>query len=121
MGFVYNLQSQTHVRKALRNSPTPGEEVLWKRLKGSKLGMKFRRQYGVGNYVVDFYCASARLAVELDGASHDDHAAKLYDAVRQKDIESLGIRVIRFSESEAVRHPEVVAERIRRIASSILA
>lgn len=120
MGFVYNLQSQTHVRKALRNAPTLGEEILWKYLKGSRLGMKFRRQYGVGNYVVDFYCASARLAVELDGASHDGPEAQLYDDVRQKDIESLGIRVIRFSESEAVRNPEVVAERIRRITSSLL-
>ncbi|MEK7473500.1 MAG: endonuclease domain-containing protein [Patescibacteria group bacterium] len=120
MGLVYNLQSQTHVRKALRNAPTPGEEMLWRYLKGSRLGMKFRRQYGVGNYVVDFYCVSVRLAVELDGASHEEYAAKLYDAVRQKDLESLGIRVIRFSESETTERPEEIAERIRTIASSLL-
>jgi very-short-patch-repair endonuclease len=58
-------------RKGLRNNMTEAEIVLWKYLKGSQLdGKKFRRQHSFGNYILDFYCAPLKLAIELDGASH---------------------------------------------------
>lgn len=121
MGLVYNRQSQTHVRRALRKAATAGERALWQELKGSRLGLKFRRQYGVENYVVDFYCPSLRLAIELDGASHLGTSARQYDRLRQESIERLGIRVVRFSEHDAIHETEGVVDLIRVAISSLLA
>ena len=70
----------------------------------------------MGSFVVDFYCASIRLAIEIDGASHQNPGASFYDQTRQSMIEALGITVIRFSEREAVQSPQVIADQIRAIA-----
>ena len=72
MGQLHNRKALEARRKALRNNPTPAEEVLWNCLKGSKLeGRKFRGQHGIGPYIVDFYCPAERLVIEVDGSSHD--------------------------------------------------
>src|SRR5688500_2642026 len=84
-------------RTQLRKNLTPAEAALWNRLKNSKLeGRKFRRQYGIGKYVLDFYCPSEKLAVELDGAGHCSVADVHYDNERKRFIEHFGIRIIRF-------------------------
>ncbi len=109
-----NRPEQKPVRKALRRSATPAERCLWRIVRDRRLdGVKFRRQHGVGPYVVDFYCPAARLAVELDGGVHDDPARVEYDRRRQAGLEALGIRVVRFSNEEVRRAPEVVAEALR--------
>ncbi len=64
-------------------------------------GRKFRRQHGIGPYVVDFYCPSERLVIELDGGVHDTPEQAAYDANRQRGIEQLGLRVLRIP-NEAV-------------------
>ena len=115
MGLLYNLPTQTHVRKYLRNHATEGERSLWQFLKGSQLGVKFRRQYGIGNAVADFYCPQARLAIEIDGSSHHTKDALSHDRRRQNEIESLGIKVIRFSESDAVHDTRGVVREFERI------
>jgi very-short-patch-repair endonuclease len=80
---------------ALRRRMSPIEQRLWHALRGAQLGVAFRRQHPVGRYVLDFYCASVGLAVELDG---DDHASRpARDAARTQFLNSLGIHVIRFS------------------------
>jgi very-short-patch-repair endonuclease len=79
----------------------PSEILLWSKLRGRQLqGMKFRRQYSVGPYCVDFYCPEIRLAIELDGDSHFTDAAKGYDRERQRWIESFGIRFLRFTNTD---------------------
>ena len=71
MTLLFNKSSEKNKRKRLRNNATIAEKILWEELKGSKLlGYKFRRQYGVGPFVVDFYCPRLKLAIEVDGSYH---------------------------------------------------
>ncbi|MCX6216980.1 endonuclease domain-containing protein [Spirosoma sp.] len=87
----------TPIRKTLRNGATEAEAILWQNLKGRQLlGRKFRRQHSVGLFVLDFYCPSERLAIELDGEVHNTIESRIYDEERQKAIETLDVRIIRF-------------------------
>lgn len=65
--YIFNVPNLKPKRQALRNNPTPTEKLLWSKLKNSQLGFKFRRQYSVGGYILDFYCPTKKLAIELDG------------------------------------------------------
>jgi very-short-patch-repair endonuclease len=97
------------VRRDLRNHATPAERALWQMLKGRRLeGRKFRRQHSIGAFVLDFYCPAERLAVELDGAAHDDPARQAYDAERQRALEERGVRVLRFANRTVLKTPGVV-------------
>ena len=91
---------------------------MWLALRRRQLGgLKFRRQYGVGRYVLDFYCPAASLGVELDGSVHDDPIQEEYDAARTRFLAEAGVRVIRFA-NEAVRDDlEGVCEAILRAAT----
>jgi very-short-patch-repair endonuclease len=84
-------------RKSLRKSLTSAEAFLWKNLQGKKLkGKKFRRQHGIGSFIVDFYCAEEQLVVELDGEVHMNPTAQEYDKKRTKYLEKNGLTVLRF-------------------------
>ena len=83
----------TRVARKLRAKPTLAEQRLWSRLKGSQLGVRFTRQFPIGNHIVDFACRSAKLAVEVDGGQHADSPP---DAARTVVIEAFGYRIIRF-------------------------
>ena len=72
--------------------------------------MRFRRQHAIGPYICDFYCAAAKLVIELHGHSHDDRAS--FDAARTRFIEANGLRVIRFSDDEVVHNVDDVLYRI---------
>lgn len=99
MTLIYNKKEKTGLRRKLRNGQTSSEAILWRYLRKNQVhGFKFRRQYGIGRYVTDFYCRELRLAIEIDGANHffDDKSTN-YDLTRQKYIESLGIKVIRIT------------------------
>ncbi len=83
-----------------RRAPTPAEDALWQRLRNRQLnGAKFRRQHAIDRFIVDFYCAEARLLVEVDGPIHDYTPEE--DALRQAFLEALGFRMARFT-NEAV-------------------
>ena len=89
------------------------EVLLWARLKGRQLGgLKFRRQYSIGKYVVDFYCASVQLVVEVDGETHIGEVSEGYDHERQKMIEQLGLKVIRVWNTDVHQNIEGVLEHI---------
>ena len=88
----------------------PAEVHLWQRLRQQQLGHKFRRQYSVGTYVLDFYCVEAKLAIELDGESHYVAGAKDRDEPRQRFIERFAIRVLRFTNTEIYENLEGVLE-----------
>ena len=80
----------------MRGSLTPAESRLWSAVRAGRLGgLRFRRQHVIRGFIVDFYCASARLAVEVDGPIHELRQA--YDAARDRILEQHGIRVLRFS------------------------
>ena len=72
MTKIFNRQNSKGIRKELRNNLTKGEVIFWQHLKGSHLGgFKFRRQQSVQDFVVDFYCPEIKLAVEVDGQTHE--------------------------------------------------
>jgi len=106
-GGKFNIM-QTHNRKELkenrrnlRSNLTPAEIRLWKYLQSKQLeGRKFRRQHSIGNYIVDFYCPEERIAIELDGEVHLNPVNEQYDILRDNYIKSLGIKVIRFRNSD---------------------
>lgn len=101
MGLLNNKKTLKEIRKTLRNSPTPAESELWQQLKGRQLkGKKFRRQHSFGDFILDFYCPEAKLAIELDGAPHYTEEGRLSDRERDAILESYGIKVLRFSNSK---------------------
>ena len=84
-------------------------------LKNKKLdGIKFRRQHPVSRFVVDFYCHSAKLVVELDGGIHKNAKVKENDANRQYELENFGLKVIRFSNDEVLQNIATTLNRIRK-------
>jgi very-short-patch-repair endonuclease len=86
-------------RQNNRKNPTAAETTLWKFLKGKQLeGRKFRRQHSFGNYIVDFYCFSEKLVIELDGPIHKIHQS--YDEKRDDYLRSLGLTILRFRNAE---------------------
>ena len=89
------IHSRKHLepyRKSLRNNATPAERFLWKHLKKKQLdGKRFLRQHSILNYIVDFYCPSEKLIIELDGEVHFNEEAQKYDAKRTKDLEELAL------------------------------
>lgn len=112
---LHNRKTLKKRRQRLRNAATPAEAKLWTMLRRSQLkGRKFRRQHSIGPYIVDFYCPSDRLIVELDGASHDDPARRDYDAKRQRFLTDRGFRVLRFENKDVFEHPDMVLAAIAR-------
>jgi very-short-patch-repair endonuclease len=96
-------------RELRRESPQP-ERSLWRLLQSRQMGgHKFRRQHVVGPYVADFYCSIAKLAIEVDGRSHDDPAA---DARREAYFRAQGIHTLRVANDQVLREPEVVLDAI---------
>ena len=95
---IFNKSKLLDRRKELRKSSTPQEYKLWMFLKGKNLGVKFRRQHGIGPYIVDFYCKKKNLVIELDGSQHLDE--KEYDTERDNYMQALDIKVLRFWNNE---------------------
>jgi very-short-patch-repair endonuclease len=99
--------------RQLRRIPTPAEALLWERLRGHRGGgFKFRRQQPLGPYIADFFCARAKLVVEVDGAIHGQRED--YDLERTARLEAGGLRVLRFPNGAVLAAPDrVVAEIVR--------
>jgi len=91
--------------RALPRTMTLPERHLWALLRRHALGLRFRRQHPAGAFVLDFYCPSAQLCVEVDGPAHDDGAHKSRDLARDCSLAEQGIRTLRFS-AEAIMRPE---------------
>jgi very-short-patch-repair endonuclease len=108
---IFNKSKFLSRRKELRKSLTPQELKLWFYLKGKNLGVKFRRQHGIGPYIVDFYCKEKNLIIEIDGSQHMD--AKEYDKERDDYVETLGIKVLRFWNNEIDTNIEGVLKKIK--------
>jgi very-short-patch-repair endonuclease len=109
-----NLPHLKTFRKELRNNLTPAEAKLWTLLKGKQLGRKFRRQFSVANYILDFYCPSENLAIELDGQRHFEATQAEYDAERDLFLLHTGIKVLRFENKWVWDNPEGLLEEIKK-------
>ncbi len=116
MNEFFNRESETKKRRELRGRMTDAEVILWSRLKGRQLlGCKFRRQYSVGSFVIDFYSVEIKLGIELDGHSHFQPGAPEYDLKRQQFIEAFGIRIVRILNDDVYKNLDGVLEMIGRV------
>ena len=104
----------TPLSQQLRKEQTKEEALLWYRFL-RKYPLPFKRQYVIGNYIVDFYCHRAKLVIELDGSGHYEPEQIKKDFVRTKYLESLGLRVLRFTNLDLVKNFQSVCEEIDRI------
>jgi very-short-patch-repair endonuclease len=111
---LHSLPKLQTFRTELRQHLTPAEATLWKYLQGSKLeGRKFRRQHSVGNYILDFYCPTERLGIELDGEVHNSDQAMAYDHERKLFLKAFDIKVLRFENKFVFDEIEWVLHRIK--------
>ena len=114
MTQLYNREETKEYRKQLRSNMLLAERLLWSRIKNKQLNnLKFRRQYSIGKYIIDFYCVEKGLVIELDGDSH--YASELsreQDQKRDKYLKSVGVRIIRFTNDEIYNNLESVLEKI---------
>jgi very-short-patch-repair endonuclease len=103
--------------KALRRAMSPPEVRAWQRLRARQPGgLTFRRQHAIGPFILDFYCAQARLAVEIDGWGHNMGDQPERDARRDKWLEQQGIATLRLTAAEVLADPDQAADQIWRTA-----
>lgn len=118
---LHNIDNLRERRKELRSNLTSAEAFLWKYLKSSQLeGRKFRRQHSFGKFILDFYCSTEKLGVELDGMYHFNEEQIIYDEERTKYFENMGIKVIRFENVEVFEKTEEVLSKIKNCFKSNL-
>ncbi len=97
----------------LRKNMTDAEKLLWSKLRMKQLkGYMFSRQKPLGEYIADFYCHQAKLVIEVDGGQHFSDESIEYDNVRGQFIESMGLTVLRFTNSDVIENIEGVVETI---------
>jgi very-short-patch-repair endonuclease len=107
---VKNLRE---LARSLRKNQTEAEGYLWQYLRDRRLvGYKFRRQYPIGNYILDFYCPQKKLAIELDGGQHGTNHGLAYDQHRTAILEKHGIKVIRYWDNEVFQNTNNVLDDI---------
>jgi very-short-patch-repair endonuclease len=114
--IIFNRKGLKTFRSSLRNRSTSAEAALWEMIKSRKLeGRKFRRQYSIGNYIVDFCCPAEKLVIELDGAPHGEYHKIQEDENRDKYLESFGFIVLRFENRFVFQEPEYIISEISKV------
>jgi very-short-patch-repair endonuclease len=101
--------------RKLRSSMSLPEVLLWNLLRRQPMGVKFRRQHPVGEYVIDFYCPSVRIGFEIDGKAHDMGDRPERDVQRDLRLAERGIRIVRIPASEVLKSASTVADSIIRL------
>jgi very-short-patch-repair endonuclease len=124
MTQFYNKSSEKEKRRGLRQDITKAEKILWDKLKNRQVvNCKFRRQYSVYKFVLDFYSSEVKLAIEIDGESHFKDGAAEYDRARQEFVESAGIRFIRFTNDDVYLNLsgvlESIADKVRELRYNV--
>ncbi len=115
---MLNSKNQIPVRRELRKNQIETEKIIWDKLRDRRfLNLKFRRQYGIGNYIADFYCSSLKLVIELDGGKHFTEEGLEYDKIREEFMKSLGIKTLRFNNNEVLNNIEEVLIKIKTFTS----
>ena len=100
-----------NLKRRLRSNLTGPERILWQKLRARQfLQLKFRRQHGIGPYIVDFYCPERSLVIEVDGDSHADARQIQKDRFRDEYLQTTGLTVVRYSNDEIVKNLAGVLE-----------
>ncbi len=116
----YNNPNLKALRQKLRKDLAPQERIIWNLVRNRKIqGLKFFRQYGVGDYILDFYCPEIRFSIEIDGGQHSEAENKINDQKRTEYLNSLNIIVIRFWNNEITSNLEGVYEKIIQTINTI--
>jgi very-short-patch-repair endonuclease len=116
---LHNRKYLKPVRKYLRNNSTSAEATLWNILKNKQVGgFKFRRQHSIGKYIVDFYCPTLLLAIELDGEPHAELINIARDAERDEFLNQQGIKVMRYENRWVFEYPNVIIDEILAIGKN---
>lgn len=112
---LFNSQNPRHrnFRKDLRNNATNAEKLLWSHLRKKQMVLLFRRQFSIGNYIVDFLCPSLRLVIELDGGYHDDPDQKVKDTIRENRLVEMKYTVIRYKNEQVFNNCDFVLKDIK--------
>ncbi len=112
------MEEKYNRARNLRKNSTTQEQKLWELIRNRKLnGLKFVRQYPIGNYIVDFACRQKKIIIELDGGQHNEDANIVYDTERTKYLEDSGYKVIRFWNNEIDNNIEGVYEKLLEFVS----
>jgi very-short-patch-repair endonuclease len=110
-----SLPEMKPFRRKLRSQMTAAEVALWMLIKNKQLdGERFLRQFSIGHFVVDFYCAKYKLAIELDGEGHFTEEGQKMDAKRTEFLNGVGVKVIRFENFEIFEYPMRTLEEIKK-------
>jgi len=113
MTLHYNRTKEKWRRKDLRKKSTKAEKILWEYLRNRNLaGFKFKRQYSVDSFIIDFYCPKVKLGIEVDGEVHFTEEAKNYDENRSGFLSDFGIDIIRFRNDDIYNNLKVVLNTI---------
>ena len=115
MDYTSNKKECLEIRRTLRHNLTPAEAALWVNLKRNNIyNLRWRRQFSVGKYILDFYCPAAKLAIELDGSAHYTMEGDRYDNDRGIFISNKGIKILRYENCEIWNSLDKVIEDIKR-------
>ena len=115
-----NRPEELTERRSLRTNGTMEEAMMWKVLKNRQVsGVRFRRQFSVGAYILDFYCPELKLCIELDGAGHYNSEGLRNDYVRDKYLSELGIRVLRFENRAVLKMQPVMLAEIEAVIAEL--
>ena len=116
MGLIlFNRPKTLEKRRSLRSIVPEPEQHLWYFIRNKNIqGKKFRRQYSVGPYILDFYCSELKLALEIDGDSHFTENAQIYDQERTEFLNECGITVLRYTNGEVMQNINGVLQSISK-------
>jgi len=113
MSSPFNKTETKNRRRCLRKNLPQAEKLLWKKIRNRHLnGLRFRRQYGVLNYILDFYCPEYKLAIEIIGDVHGYSTRQRADLIRKEKIESLGIKILFYANTQIQEEIEGVLQDI---------
>jgi len=114
-GLKYNIKEMEKRRKNLRNNMTHAEVVLWNQIRRRQIhDTRFRRQFSINNFIVDFYSPDIKMVIEVDGMTHHPDDEREYDVYRQSSLEACGINFVRFTNDEIYGNLNWVVEEISK-------
>jgi very-short-patch-repair endonuclease len=116
----FNKSSEKAKRKKLRQNSTEAEILIWRFIRNRQIqGFKFKRQYSIDHFVIDFYCPELKLAVEADGATHNESGRKEYDIRREKYLKKFGLNFVRIKDEELFGNPNKAFAKIEDTAKKL--
>ncbi|SRR3989339_38537 len=111
---IFNQKNHKDVRRRLRSQMTRSEIMVWLRIKNKQLGYKFRRQYGIGKYIVDFYCPEKELIIEIDGGIHFYERNIEADKIREEYFKKLELTIKRYTNLDVIKNLDNTLEDLRQ-------